>query len=371
MNMDLLRVMIIDDSALIRRSLSQILQADKDIGAVEALPDGAVALEEMNRFKPDVVVLDVHMPKMDGLQVLREIMIRQRVPVIMFSSLTTSGAEITLQALRLGAVDFVTKPKGNLAENLGFLSRHMTAKIKTAKDAKVFGGRRAEPGAPLPDLPPKGPQFSKPPLAAVPIANPPLVVIGCSTGGPQALEEIIPKLPASFPAAIGIVQHMPEPFSRVFAEHLDQQCALRVKTAAANDFFQPGLVLIAPGDAHMRVINKEGRFLAGLEPFPRQEFGWMPSVDSFFYSAARAAARNTLGVLLTGMGRDGAKGMAAIKILGGKTIAQDESTCVVYGMPRAAVEIAATDFVIPLDGIPALMEKHSRGGLEKPKDRHL
>jgi len=363
--------MIVDDSALIRRSLGQILQADKDIGVVETASDGVAALEKMDSFKPGVVVLDVHMPKMDGLQVLQAIMRQWRIPVIMFSSLTTSGAETTLQALRLGAVDFLAKPKGNLAENLRFLSRHMTAKIKAARGARVFSGKRSEPASSSPNPSPQGSKISKFPQAKAWIANFPLIVIGCSTGGPKALEEIIPALPASFRAAIGIVQHMPEPFSRVFAAHLDRQSALRIKIAAPGDVFQPGLVLMAPGDAHLRLIHQEGQFLASLEPFPKQEFGWMPSVDSFFYSAARASARNTLGVLLTGMGRDGAKGMAAIKIMGGKTIAQDESTSVVYGMPRAAVEIAAADFVTPLDEIPAMMEKYSCGSLEKPEDRRL
>ena len=367
-----IRVMIVDDSALIRRSLSRILQEDPEIQAVETATDGASALEKLGLFKPDVVLLDIHMPKMDGLQALRHLMRLGPVPVIMFSSLTTAGAEITLQALRLGAVDFLPKPRGSLAENLKYLSSQLITKVKAAKSAKLFPGRIPDSGSVSAERSFHTPSRLKVSGIHFPVAgSPPLIVIGCSTGGPKALEEIIPALPADFPAAIGIVQHMPEPFSRVFADHLDQRSALRVKIASQEELFQPGQVLMAPGDAHLRVMKKENRVIAYLEPFPGGDSGGMPSIDSFFFSAARALARKTLGVLLTGMGRDGAKGMAAIKIMGGRTIAQDESTSTVFGMPRAAIESGTVDCITPLSQIPVLLERHMRSVLGIPQEEGL
>ncbi len=354
-----IRVMIVDDSALIRRSLSRILHEDAEIQTVETATDGVSALEKLRLFKPDVVLLDVHMPKMDGVEALQQMMRLGPVPVIMFSSLTTSGAEITLRALRLGAVDFLPKPRGSLAQNLKYLSTQLVAKVKAAKAAKIFPGRPLHPGPAAPAVTSPSPvKLSR--LRAQAPGIPPLIVIGCSTGGPKALEEIIPALPADFPATIGIVQHMPEPFSQVFADHLDRMSLLRVKIARNEEPFLPGHVLMAPGNAHLRVVQKGDRVIACIEPFRDPESNWMPSIDSFFYSAARALARKTLGVLLTGMGRDGAKGMAAIKIMGGRTIAQDESTSTVFGMPRAAIESGTVDCVTPLSQIPVLLEEQMR-----------
>ena len=278
-----LGVLIIDDSALIRRSLTQILKAHPDIEVVGTASDGLIGLEKISILKPDVVLLDIHMPRMDGLQVLRHVMKTQPLPIIMFSSVVTAEAEITLQALRLGAVDFLAKPKGSLTENLRYLSRELIAKVRAAKEAKLQNGgnhhrfplrnetAEDQPASSLPSRP----NFSV-------SDDQSLIVIGCSTGGPKVLEEIIPALPPDFPAAIGIVQHMPEPFSRIFARNLDQMSAVKVKIATHGEPFQPGQILMAPGDANLRVVSRDGTVVALLERLPEKGLGWMPSVDSFF-----------------------------------------------------------------------------------------
>jgi len=358
-----LGVLIIDDSALIRRSLTEILKAHPDIEVMGTASDGLIGLEKISTLKPDVVLLDIHMPRMDGLQVLQQVMKTQPLQIIMFSSVVTSEAEITLQALRLGAVDFLAKPKGSLTENLRYLSRELIVKVKAAQEAKLLlNGRnhpRLPPGNGKSDV--SQPHSSLPSRPNFPISDDqPLIVIGCSTGGPKVLEEIIPALPPDFSAAIGIVQHMPEPFSRVFAKNLDQMSAVKVKIAAHGEPFRSGQILMAPGDANLRVVSREGTVVALLERLPEKGFGWMPSVDTLFSSAARAMADRTLGILLTGMGRDGVKGMAAIKIMGGRTIAQDESSSIVFGMPRAAIESGTVDQVLPSREIPDLLMNYSK-----------
>jgi two-component system chemotaxis response regulator CheB len=351
-----LRVLIVDDSALIRRSLTHILDTDNQIEVVGTASDGFIALEKIEELDPDVVILDIHMPRMDGLQTLRYVMRRRPLPVIMFSSVTTAQAEVTLRALRLGAVDFVTKPTRNLTENLRFLTSELVKKVKAAKEAKLQplrnhrGVLTAETISEKKAVP-KSPQRERLPVSD----DTALVVIGCSTGGPAALEKIIPSLPDDLPGAIGIVHHMPEPFSRIFAKNLDQMSALRVKVAEDGEPFRTGEVLMAPGDANLRVVRQGGQVVVNLERPRENQLGWMSSIDLFFCSAARAMKNRTLGILLTGMGRDGAKGMAAIKIVGGTTIAEDESSAVVFGMPKAAIESGAVDSIAPLGQIPTLI----------------
>ena len=351
-----LRVLIVDDSALIRRSLTHILDADRQIEVVGTASDGFIALEKIEELDPDVVILDIHMPRMDGLQTLRYVMRRRPLPVIMFSSVTTAQAEVTLQALRLGAVDFVTKPTRNLTENLRFLTGELVRKVKGAKGARLqrirnHGGVLTAETIPERKTVPKSLQSESLPVSD----DTALIVIGCSTGGPAALEKIIPSLPNDFPGAIGIVHHMPEPFSRIFAKNLDQMSALRVKVAENGEPFRTGQVLMAPGDANLRVVRQGNQVIANLDRPRENQLGWMSSIDLFFCSAARAMKNKTLGILLTGMGRDGAKGMAAIKIVGGTTIAEDESSAVVFGMPKAAIESGAVDSVAPLGQIPTLI----------------
>jgi len=358
-----LRVLIVDDSALIRRSLTHILEGDSQIEVVGTAPDGFIALEKMSELGPDVVILDIHMPRMDGLQTLRHLMRRHPLPVIMFSSVATAQAEITLQALRLGAVDFVTKPTGNLTQNLRFLTGTLVEKVKAARDAKLQPIRNQHGFLSTETVPEKKGHLVPAQHGGLPVTeDTALIVIGCSTGGPRALEEIVPSLPADFPEAMGIVHHMPEPFSRIFAGNLDQMSAVKVKVAENGEPFRPGQVLMVPGDANLRVVRQEGQVVANLDRPAGHQLGWMSSIDLFFCSAARAMKHKTLGILLTGMGRDGVKGMAAIKIVGGTTIAEDESSAVVFGMPRAAIESGAVDRVAPLGQIPTLLlEKPLRG----------
>ncbi len=351
-----LSVLIVDDSALIRRTLTRILNADGQIEVVGTASDGFVALEKIHELDPDVVILDIHMPRMDGLQTLGCVMRHHPLPVIMFSSVTTAQAEVTLQALRLGAVDFVTKPTRNLSENIRFLADELVRKVKAAQEARlqpVQNHRRLYRVETTPDKKtvPNPSQSESTPISD----DTALVVIGCSTGGPAALEKIIPALPNDFPGAIGIVQHMPEPFSRVFARDLGQMSAVRVKVAENGEPFRTGEVLMAPGDANLRVVREGSRIVAHVERPRENQLGWMSSIDLFFCSAARAMKNKTLGILLTGMGRDGAKGMAAIKIVGGTTIAEDESSAVVFGMPKAAIDTGAADSVAPLWKISTLI----------------
>lgn len=357
-----IRVLIIDDSALIRSSLPQVFQGDGEIELAGTAADGLEGVEKVHELNPDVVVLDIHMPRMDGLQVLQYTMKHHPVPTIMFSSAATGEAEITLEALRLGAVDFLAKPRGNWNENFKYLAQVLVLKIKTAKAAKFPTRLQNSFSPPLGEernRVEKG-QSWRNPFSFRPEEGM-FIVLGCSTGGPRALERIIPSLPADFPSALGIVQHMPEPFAHVFAKNLDRISALRVKIADPGEPFVPGQVLMAPGDANLRAVQRGIRVVAALDPLPTKELGQMSSVDSFFCSVARTAAKRTLGILLTGMGRDGVQGMAAIKIMGGKTIAQDEASSAVFGMPKAAIESGAVDCVVPLEDIPALLGSRSRG----------
>jgi two-component system chemotaxis response regulator CheB len=351
-----LRVLIVDDSALIRRSLTHVLNSDSQIEVVGTASDGFIALEKIQELDPDVVILDIHMPRMDGLQTLGYMMRRHPLPVVMFSSITTAQAEVTLQALRLGAVDFVTKPTRNLSDNLRFLTSELVGKVKAAQKARLQPIRNHRDLLKVETIPEKNAVPKSPQSESLPVSDDTaLIVIGCSTGGPAALEKIIPSLPNDFPGAIGIVQHMPEPFSRIFAKNLGQISAVKVKVAENGEPFRTGQVLMAPGDADLRVVRQGGQVVANLDRPREDRLGWMSSIDLFFCSAARAMKNKTLGILLTGMGRDGAKGMAAIKIVGGTTIAEDESSAVVFGMPKAAIESGAVDSVVPLWEISTLI----------------
>jgi two-component system chemotaxis response regulator CheB len=281
----------------------------------------------------------------------------------MFSSVTTAQAEVTLKALRLGAVDFVTKPTGSLSDNLRFLASELVRKVKAAQEARLQPAQNHRGGHRVETIPEKKTVPPSPQSESSPISDDAaLIVIGCSTGGPAALEKIIPALPNDFPGAIGIVQHMPEPFCRIFARDLGQMSAVKVKVAENGEPFRTGQVLMAPGDANLRVVREGGQIVAYLDRPKENQLGWMSSIDLFFCSAARAMKNRTLGILLTGMGRDGAKGMAAIKIVGGRTIAEDESSAVVFGMPKAAIDSGAVDSVVPLWNIPNLI-------LEKQAER--
>jgi two-component system chemotaxis response regulator CheB len=356
-----LRVLVVDDSVLVRKAVVSILHADAGIAVVGTAANGREALDQVAVTRPDVVMLDVGMSKLDGLQTLSHLMRDHPVPVVMLSGMTPAHAEKTVEALRLGAVDFVGKPQRNLGESAHYLKQNVLAKVKAAgaanlqspwyrptDDASGCSGPETQP------FPTRGhrPRPGSPQKSA-------LIAIGCSTGGPNALMKILPVLPKYFPGAIGIVQHMPGTFTKVLVNHLAQQSRVVVKIAETGEPFRPGHVLMAPGDANLQVVRGNDQLLALLERPPSRPTGWMPSVDAFFSSAARARGQGTVGILLTGIGRDGAKGMAAIRKRGGITIAQDEASATVFGMPKAAIQSGFVDLVASLEQIPGLMVKYA------------
>ncbi|WP_035108191.1 protein-glutamate methylesterase/protein-glutamine glutaminase [Desulfovirgula thermocuniculi] len=350
------RVLIVDDSALLRRLLTRFLEGREGFQVIGTAADGEEAVQKTCSLAPDVVTLDLEMPVLDGLGALRRIMRECPAPVVMLSSHTTAGARATMQALALGAVDFVAKPSrpgqweavvDELAEKL-----RAAARVGVHKLTDVPRRRKAAPPPPPPAAEPEHPRPAPPSRrTAAPVE---VVVIGSSTGGPAALQAIIPALPRDFPAAVVVVQHLPVGFSQSLAEHLDRRSSLPVKHAAEGDEVLPGQVLVAPAGFEF-TFRRRGAHVAvhldaGSGPPPPGTF--RPSVDAAMVSAAEVYGERSVGVLLTGMGRDGARGMMAIKEKGGLTIAQDEATCVVFGMPRAAIELGAAQKVLPLDRIP-------------------
>jgi two-component system chemotaxis response regulator CheB len=336
------KVLIVDDSSLMRQLLAEILSSDPDLEVIGTAGDPFIAREKIKALNPDVLTLDIEMPRMDGLTFLEKLMRGHPMPVVMISSLTERGADVTLRALDLGAVDYVSKPRLDVSNGTLELSRDIIAKVKTAARARVQALRQAPSGAP--EQVGGGHHFS---------ATHKIVAIGASTGGTEALKDLLSPLPADFPGIV-IVQHMPEAFTRQFAERLDAACRIRVHEAKDGDRILPGHALLAPGGHHMAVARR------GLENSVRVYRGervnrHLPSVDVLFSSCARQLGCNVLGVLLTGMGNDGAKGMLEMKQADAFTIAQDEATCVVYGMPREAVLLGGVDEVLPLGRIPATL----------------
>lgn len=353
MNERPVRVLVVDDSAFMRRIISEILESC-GCQVVGTARDGRDCLAKVAALAPDVITLDVEMPVLDGYGTLRELMTHRALPVVMVSSLTRAGAEATMRALALGAVDFLAKPSGAISLNMHTVGDELVAKVKAAAAATP---RYRRVVADLPDL-----HRDKAKVAAALLSEekpvPPrrLVVIGCSTGGPGALHQIMPHLPRDLDAAVLVVQHMPAGFTRSLASRLDAISAIRVREAAAGDALEPGLVLIAPGGQHM-LLGEDGRIALSEEP---PMHGVRPAVDRLLLSVAAHWSRPVLGVILTGMGHDGAHGMAALKQRGGATIAEDASTCVVYGMPRAVVELGLADAVLPVQDIPAAIVRHTR-----------
>lgn len=343
------RVLVVDDSALMRKLIPQMLAADESIEVVGTAMDGSFCLKKIEELKPNVVTLDLEMPGMNGIDALKEIMRRQPVPVIVFSSHSTEGATVTMKALGLGAFDFVTKPKDAQA-HMAETARELIAKVKAASECKL----KPRMVMSLPAKPEKA-------SAAAGSATK-LVAIGVSTGGPQALEFLLSQLPADFPGAIVVVQHMPDGFTDMFARRLDELSALRVKEAQSGDLLQPGRVLVCPGSRHMKVKRLPLGDIAVLSDEPRVN-GHRPSVDVLLRSVAEEYRGNAVGVLMTGMGDDGAEGLGAIKKEGGLTIAQNEESCVVYGMPKAAIERGYAQRVVALDVIGSTLQAAcGRGG---------
>jgi two-component system, chemotaxis family, protein-glutamate methylesterase/glutaminase len=337
------RVLVVDDSALMRKVIPQMLQADGSIEVVGTAMDGTFCLKKIEELKPNVVTLDLEMPGMNGIDTLKEIMRRQPLPVIVFSSHSTEGASVTLKALGLGAFDFVTKPRDATA-HMAETARELIAKVKAAGDSKLKPQMLA-------GLPPR-PEKREISAAGIPSK---VVAIGISTGGPQAMEYMLSQLPADFPGTILVVQHMPEGFTEMFAKRLNETSALRVKQAQSGDLLQAGRVLVCPGSRHMKVKRLPLGDIAVLNEEPRVN-GHRPSADVLLRSVAEEFRSQAVGVLMTGMGDDGAEGLGAVKKAGGMTIAQSEDSCVVYGMPKAAIERGYATRVVALDVMSATLQ---------------
>lgn len=339
-----IRILIIDDSALVRQVLAQILSSQPDFEVVGTAADPYLARSDIKRLNPDVLTLDVEMPRMDGVSFLRNVMRLRPMPVIMISSLTTQGAEVTLNALELGAVDFVTKPTMGIEQGLRDYSEEIINKIRLASCAKVRPpldlGRTGEPRRPA----------WRPPAGGLTYRTTErLIAVGASTGGTEALREMLQGMPADAPAVV-IVQHLPAAFSEPFARRLDSCSDMKVVLADDGQHVLQGHAYLSPGDQHLRIVRRGSCFTCRLEDTPPIN-RHRPSVDVLFQSVASAAGANAVGVLLTGMGVDGAAGLQAMQAAGAATIAQDENTSVVWGMPGQAVKLGAADRVLPLTQI--------------------
>jgi two-component system chemotaxis response regulator CheB len=336
-----IRVLVVDDSAVMRKLIPGILERDGDIEVVATAIDGDFALNKVEQLRPDVVTLDLDMPRMDGLTTLRHIVSRHALPVVMLSSLTSQGAASTMKALELGAVDFVCKPKS--VSQLGEMADELVSKVRAAARTNV-ASLKGDPSA----------QGGKKRVTAEGHpgkATSKILAIGASSGGPHALRYLLPKLPSDFDAGIVIVQHLPESFTEMLAHWLDEICELEVKEASEGDSVLPGKVLIAPASAHMKVVRTGSCGQVILDRGPLVN-GHMPSVDVLFSSVAEQYGPCATGLIMTGMGCDGAEGLGQIMSAGGHTIAQDRESSSVFGMPRVAIDKGFAQKVLPLAEIP-------------------
>jgi two-component system chemotaxis response regulator CheB len=341
---DRIRVLVVDDSALMRKLIPAILARDSSIEVVGTAMDGAFALKKIEELDPDVVTLDLEMPRMDGMETLRLIMRRAPLPVILFSTHSKEGGYATLKALALGAVDFLQKPKDAAAGHLDQIADQLIEKIKVAKRAS---GRKL-PAAVVQEAPAlkKGTRATLPPRR--------VIAVGISTGGPNALQFVLSNIPADFLSTILVVQHMPEGFTEMFAKRLDECCALEVHEARSGDLLLAGRVLICPGNRHMMVRRMPRGDMVVLSDGPPVN-GHRPSADVLFHSVAQEFGLTSVGIIMTGMGDDGAEGLGAIKAAGGMTVAQSEDTCVVSGMPHSAIVKGYANKIIPLEGMSSYL----------------
>ena len=334
-----IKVLVVDDSALMRKLIPQLLEQDPDIRAVGTAMDGDFALQRIARLRPDVVTLDLNMPRMDGLELLRRLGRRGSPAIVLLSAHSREGASLTFKALHMGAVDFVAKPHESLS--IGEVAAELIAKIKAAAQA-----------ARLPAMPAAHARRTQERSRRQDPAG--VVVVGASTGGPNALQYLLSHLPADFPAAILVVQHMPAGFTQTFARRLASVCALEVKEAEQGDVLLAGRVLVAPGERHLQVARSSLREVAALKRGNAGD-GHCPSIDVLFSSAARAFGRKAIAVLLTGMGTDGARGMGEVRAAGGFTLAQGERSSVVFGMARHAIQLGHAMQVAELDELPRVL----------------
>jgi two-component system chemotaxis response regulator CheB len=341
-----IRVLVVDDSVVIRRLVSEELARDPGLEVAGTAANGRIALARLPQVNPDLVILDVEMPEMDGLQTLKELRkTYPRLPVLMFSSLTERGAEATLDALALGATDYFTKPtsQGGVEASLRVVREELIPEIKAVCAAAAVREGKARPAAPAAAPPSR-------PAAATGTVQ--VLAIGASTGGPNALAEVFSRLPADFPVPIVVVQHMPPMFTRLLAERLSAQSPVRVHEAASGGVLQPGHAFVAPGGHHMIVVRDAGQYRVLLHQDP-PENSCRPAVDVLLRSLARACGANSLTVILTGMGQDGLRGCETVRAAGGQVLAQDEATSVVWGMPGYVARAGLADRVLPLALIPA------------------
>ena len=363
--MNPIRVMVVDDSVVVRKIVTDVLSADPDIEVVGTAVNGKIAVGKLEQLKPDLITMDIEMPEMNGIEAVRAIRSgaggqgRSRVPIIMFSTLTERGASATLDALSAGANEYVTKPAnvGSVGQSMESVREQLIPKIKALTGRPVSMGP-ARTAAPVPPPPPAAPRTG-------PGKKPAVLVIGSSTGGPEALARVLPQLAASIPVPVLVVQHMPPVFTRQFAQRLDRLCALRVVEASDGAPLVPGTVHVAPGDYHLVVRangarNARRTLTTGLNQGPPENF-CRPAVDPLFRSVVTAYDGAVLAVVLTGMGSDGRNGAGEIRAAGGTVLVQDQNSSVVWGMPGAISQAGYADEVLPIDRIPEAINRHLSG----------
>jgi two-component system chemotaxis response regulator CheB len=343
-----IKVMVVDDSAVVRKVMSNVLGRDPDIRVIATAPDPIFAMEKMRKEWPDVITLDIEMPRMDGITFLTKLMAERPTPVVICSSLTTAGAETTLQALAAGAVNIITKPGLGVDDFLQDSSDDLVAAVKAAARANMGAVRRTAQANSAPFEPSS-------PRQAMARTTERIVAIGTSTGGTIALERLLTELPQVSPGIV-IVQHMPEMFTAAFAARLDSLCAIRVLEAKDRQRVLPGQALVAPGGKHMQLVRSGAQYIVEVKDGPPVN-RHRPSVDVLFRSVARNAGKNAMGVIMTGMGDDGARGLKEMHDVGSYTLAQDEESCVVYGMPKEAVKLGAVDRILPLSSLASAILK--------------
>lgn len=346
-----IRVLVVDDSALMRKKLSDMINSDQSLEVIGTAKNGDEAVKETILLKPDVITLDLAMPKLGGLEALGYIMSELPTPVVIVSAYSKPGAPETFTALEYGAVDFIPKPSGTVSLNIDDIKYDLLLKIKVAARVDMTKIKLKLADKNKKKIPPAktSAKFNK------------LVVIGASTGGPRALSELIPQLPAGLPAAVIVVQHMPADFTAAFAARLDMDSKLRVKEAAEGDLLEAGKVLVAPGDYHLELYQKKDKVFVTLNKGPKV-CNIRPSINVTMKSAAKLYGDKVIGVLLTGMGEDGVDGLAEIKRVNGTTIAEDKSTAIIYGMPAVAAKRGVADEILPLYGIADRIVKLVKDG---------
>ena len=350
----MIRVMIIDDSALVRRIASDILTEDPEITVVATAAQAEFAIPKLDKERPDVITMDMEMPGMGGLEAIRRIMATRPTPIVVLSAYAQKGAELTLQALDLGAVDFAQKPSASLSGGLTAIAQELVEKVKNASRISFPQPSVAPVPAPVVQAPPPAARAParppRPPIEYSGETDYELVAIGTSTGGPVALKTVLTMLPATLPVGVVVVQHMPPVFTKAFADRLNDCCEVEVKEAENGDAIRPGRVLIAPGAWHMAVTKFGGEPRVLLNQSPNVN-GHRPSVDVLMHSVALEYGARAVGVIMTGMGRDGADGLKELHRRGGRVIAQDRETSVIYGMNREVVQAGSADDVVPVEDI--------------------